>query len=386
MRYANKYFIAFIAATLLVAGFAAANPEPEPSQIAPVNLVYPDYIADYLTEPDEPAGSELTELGRSIRGVYIPLPKATSWKIKRLVRWVKDIEANAVILDLKDDRGRVTFSNKLDYAKGSPHGALKKKMAKLVIALQQANIYVIGRIVCFKDNQLARRNGASAIRDKRTGKIWKDKGELAWVDPHSHFVHQYIVNIARHGQLLGFDELQLDYVRFPVEKNARYARYPNKNGTPKRYEVIASLLSKVDKAIDLPLSIDVFGLTAYSPGDKDGLGQSLEHLAPYIDAISPMVYLANWPKKYWENPKPSKTHALVNGAVAKIRERLGDNVAVRPLLQAFKWRADNFGAAFIKNQIDAAQTGGSSGHLFWNQNGNYHQVSVVWNRLYKEDD
>ncbi len=134
----------------------------------------------------------------------------------------------------------------------------------------------------------------------------------------------------------------------------------------------------MDEAIRVPLSIDVFGVTAYQVGDPNGLGQSLEHLAPHIDAISPMLYLANFGKRYWEDPKPSRTYALVHNAVLGIRERLGEEIAVRPLLQAFSYRAKNFGPPFITRQIDAATTAGSSGYLFWNQNGNYKTLSRAW--------
>ncbi len=355
---------------------AEPDPSPSPSPIAPVHTVYPNNGID-LPVATEPAGSELTEKGRNIRGLYVPYPKLRSWKARRLVRWVKEIGANAVILDIKDDRGRITFTRELPHTKGYAHGEVRR-MARIVKALKEEDIYVIGRLVCFKDNQLVRVRPDAAIRDRRTGKPWRDRGDLAWVDPHSEVAHEHIVNVAKAAAAIGFQEIQLDYIRFPVENSARYADYPNRVGSPERYEAIAKVLSKVDHAIAIPLSIDVFGLTAYHPGDEDGLGQSLEHLAPYIDAISPMVYLANWPKRYWEYPKPSKTHALVSGAVRRIRLRLGDDIAVRPLLQAFKWRAKNFSRHFIVNQIDAATTGGSSGYLFWNQSGNYHKVAAVW--------
>jgi len=360
---------------------AAADPTPEPSppEIPPAEVVYPE-LPLIAGAPHHAPGAELTAAGRDIRGVYVPYPRLRKWPAKKLLRWLRDIGATAVVLDIKDDRGRVTFTDDLPLAQGSPHGEVRR-MAALVETLQEGGIYVIGRLVCFKDMQLARVRPETAIRDKKTGKPWRDHSGLAWVDPHSVTAHEHIASVAVAAQAIGFDEIQLDYVRFPVDSNAHRARYPNRVGEPERYEVIASLLARVDRAIDLPLSIDVFGLTAYHPGDEDGLGQSLEHLAPYIDAISPMVYLANWPKRYWDDPHPARTHALVNGAVIQIRRRLGDQIAVRPLLQAFKWRAKNFGLAFILNQIDAAETGGSSGHLFWNQSGNYHKVKVVWSRL-----
>jgi hypothetical protein len=90
-----------------------------------------------------------------------------------------------------------------------------------------------------------------------------------------------------------------------------------------------------------------------------------------------MVYLANWPAKYYEKPSHAATHMLISGAVRRIRERLGDDIAVRPLLQGFQWRAPQWGKTFLANQIDAAEAGGASGFLFWNQGGSYRLLSEV---------
>ncbi|HUT77187.1 MAG TPA: putative glycoside hydrolase, partial [Polyangia bacterium] len=348
-----------------------------------VEAVYPS-LSFAIRPPMDPPGSELTARGRDVRGVYVPYPRLRSWSPQRLASWARQIGADAVIMDVKDDHGRVTFRNDLPLAKGSPHGEVRH-MNEILSVLRQDGIYSIGRLVCFKDDNLARVRPAEALRHRRTGAVWRDRGDFAWVDPHSHVAHEHIATVARAAQEIGFDEVQLDYVRFPVESGAINAVFPRREGDPKRHEVIASLLSRVDRAISIPLSIDVFGLTAYHPGDADGLGQSLEHLAPYIDAISPMVYLANWPRRFYENPTPASTHALVNGAVRAIRRRLGDGVAVRPLLQAFAWRAKGFGTPFIHNQIDAAVAGGSSGYLFWNQSANYQRVQAAFSQLDRQE-
>ncbi|MCP4602548.1 MAG: hypothetical protein GY847_18865 [Proteobacteria bacterium] len=371
-------FICVISIALIATGLLRADPSLY--AIPAVDLVYPIVKSHVLHELDLP-GSELTEKGRNVRGIYLPISRLQSRKVREIVRWTTArIGATAVIIDIKDDRGRVTFTRELKDATKPAHG-LVKKMPKLVQALKEEGVYVIGRLVCFKDNQFPRVRREVAIRDKRTGKRWHDRGNMLWIDPYSPTARDYITSIARAAEEMGVDEIQLDYVRFPVEPNSRWARYPSQEVTLERYEAIAALLSQVDREIDIPLSIDVFGLTAYRVGDPEGLGQSLEHLAPHIDAISPMLYLANWPKRAWENPKPSRTRALVHNAVKRIRSRLGEHIAVRPLLQAFKYRALNFGPKFILNQINAAETAGSSGYLFWNQAGNYGKVAAVWRGL-----
>jgi hypothetical protein len=328
-------------------------------------------------------GSEMTERGKNIRGIYLPVSRVKTWKQRRLVRWIKTTRANAVVIDVKDDMGRIVFTDDLPYAQGSPNG-YNKKLGSLVTRLKENDIYVIARVVCFKDNLLSWAHPETAVTDARNGKKWHDRSDSRWIDPFSQLARDHITSVAAAAEELGVDEIQLDYVRFPVEKNSRFARYPNKSKGMKRYEAIAQLLQQVDNAIKLPLSIDVFGLTAYHPEDSEALGQKLEYLAPYIDAISPMVYLANWPEHYWKTPNPRRTHKVIKGAVERIYERLGENIEVRPLLQGFKWRADNWGYGFVANQIDAASNGGASGYLFWNAAGQYRKVRQVWINMDRE--
>ena len=373
----HRLYLLVFSIFLTVTSWAQATPSQQ--TIAVDGLTYPTLSEGALAPADFP-GAELTDRGRNIRGIYLPIGKLVHLRPHQLVQWLKKVGADAVIMDIKDDRGRVTFTRKLHWAKGHPHGIVPR-MARLVSALKAANIYTIGRLVCFKDNLLHRRIPDAVIRDKRTAKPWRDKTGSTWLDPYSLAAHEYIASIASAAVELGFDEIQLDYVRFPVDGESKYARYPNREGTLLRYEAIALLLARVDLEISRPLSIDVFGLTANRTGDPQGLGQSLEHLAPHIDVISPMLYVANWPRETWENATSRTAYDIVFNAVRKIRARLGDNVAVRPLLQGFKYRAVNFGVGFIATQIDAAQTAGASGHLFWNQSGSYSKVAMAWLRM-----
>lgn len=388
---------------ILLLGSVLLNPMPSkvsranpiPFAIPPVDIVYPevDNIVEESVSPIppvkkplgvpavDPAGSELTVRGKEVQGVYLPMARVSTRPIRETIRYITtEIRSSAVILDMKDDRGRVTFTNSIQYATTPPHGYYRK-MNRLIQAFKSRGIYVIGRIVCFKDNLLARTRPTTAIRDRRTDGIWVDQSGIPWVDPHSEQAHDYIVNIAREAEAIGVDEVQLDYVRFPVEPDARFALFPNRLGKQARYEAIASLLAKVDRAISIPLSIDVFGLTAFNKGDEDGLGQHLDYLAPHVDVISPMLYLANWPKPFWDKPCPSRTYGMVYRAVRQMRRRLGNDIHIRPLLQGFSYRAQNFGHMFLRNQINAALAAGSSGYLFWNQGGRYQKLADVWRQL-----
>ena len=371
----------FILLIVIAAITAVIQVKADPSKktVLEKQFYYPIFNGEVL-RPEDPPGIELTERGKHVRGVYTPISKLVHWSPKKVLSWVKTVGANAVIIDIKDDKGRVTFTNKLPDAHGRPHGIIPR-MKRLIKTLKNNDIYLIGRLVCFKDDIFSRNNPDAAIIDRRDAKLWRDRANMAWLDPFSLKAHKYIASIALKAEKFGFDEIQLDYVRFPVDGQSKYARFANREKGMQRYEAIALLLARVDMTISLPLSIDVFGLTAHTIGDTQGLGQSLEHLSPYLDAISPMLYVANFPKEIWESSDPKKVYNLVHNAVKSIRDRLEDTVAVRPLLQGFSYRATDFGVKFINNQIIAAKQAGSSGYLFWNQGGHYSKLSIAWKRL-----
>lgn len=328
-------------------------------------------IAPVFEAPDSP-GAELGEKGKRANGVYLTPDRVVSEKVETLVDEIANkVKANAVILDIKDDSGQVTFTDEIPLARHSVRGYLQK-MEKLLVALHERDIYVIGRLVCFKDQFFPIALPLAGVKEVGTGKLWRDEKGRVWIDPYSRRAHKYIAAVAVAAQKTGFDEIQLDYVRFPVDSRSEHAAFSNRWGGAKRYDAIAALLREVDSAISIPLSIDVFGLTANCDGDPNGLGQSIERLAPYIDAISPMLYLANLHDSVWRNATPETVRFRVARAVRGIRKRLPKEVVVRPLLQAFPFRAERlFGPEFIQDQIDASAQAGASGYLLWNPNGSY---------------
>jgi hypothetical protein len=330
--------------------------------------------------PDQP-GSELTDKGRDLRGIYLPTGVLLKNSVEEVVELVANkLRATAVIVDIKDDHGAITFSSALPLAKGRPHG-LVRNMRTIVERFHEKNIYVIGRLVCFKDDVSTVRRPRTAVMDRITGKVWRNPTGNAWLDPYSVEAADLIVSVAKAAVELGFDEIQLDYVRFPVDPLTRHAHFPSRKPAIKRNEVMASLLYKIDQAIDRPLSADVFGLTAFNQGSAELLGQVIERLAPYLDALSPMLYLANFPQRYWENPDYRVSYNLTYGAVSRLRARLGGSIAIRPLLQGFRFRNAIYGIRYLEDQISAASSAGSSGHLFWNQLGKYEDVARAWSKV-----
>ena len=65
-----------------------------------------------------------------------------------------------------------------------------------------------------KDNTSAAARPELAVRNSATGEPWRDNIGGAWLDPSAPGVAEYLASIAGDLAAKGFDEVQLDYIRF----------------------------------------------------------------------------------------------------------------------------------------------------------------------------
>lgn len=341
------------------AGGAELSSEPPPRSREP----------DRLTDP-------VSLHGQRARGLYFNGPMMKRLGVKGIIRTVKGANLDAVVLDIKDGEGRVTYDTKIE-AIVPQKRVFVKDFAAFVAELKAAGIYAIARVVCFSDPNLPRADHSRAVLDNRpsrAGRIWADTGHRnTWLDPYNERNHELIASIARDVESFGFDEIQLDYVRFPVDEATVFAQFPAQVDKPRR-EVILSMLRRVDAAISIPINTDVFGLTALRVGDPAGLGQSLEDWVPHVEVFSPMLYVNGM--KTWVSGGANRAERLVFAAISKLRERLGHGPVLRPFLQAFANGADYYTPAFIAEQIRGARNAGSDGFLFWHPGSNYGLVQA----------
>ena len=93
---------------------------------------------------------------------------------------------------------------------------LQEHMEELVSKCKEKNIYLIARIVAFKDPYLAEHRPDLAIRTKG-GEVFHDKKGLAWVNPYNQEVWDYLVEIGTQAAEAGFDEILFDYIRFSTD-------------------------------------------------------------------------------------------------------------------------------------------------------------------------
>ncbi len=312
----------------------------------------------------------VTEAGQNARGLYLGASFVRDHGVEAVVRHVHTARMNAVVLDLKDAEGRVHHDTAIPELVEARTGYLGDT-ATLVESLHEAGIYTIARIVCFADRSLPERHPERAIRDLRPRHdVWVSWGTGGtWLDPYHPLNHRLVVALAREAEALGFDEVQLDYVRFPVDDGTRFASYPALTEET-RTEVLMRLLRSVDEATGIPLGVDVFGLAAYRRGDPSGLGQDLEAWTRHVEVFTPMLYV-NSMRAWRREENVNRAFRLVYDGTRRLRQRLGPRPVIRPFLQAFERGADDFGPEFIFDQVRAARRARADGFLFWHPGHTY---------------
>src|SRR5438309_812156 len=224
------------------------------------------------------------------KGLFMTGYTAGGPRFDSLVGLVQRTELNSAVIDVKDERGEISWVPKSPQARMAGAGFPKMlNPARTIRRLHRRGIYVIGRIVTFQDPILAEVRPDLAIQDTHGG-IWHTRRGMAWLDPYSTEAQDYNIALAIEAVSLGFDEIQFDYVRFPTDGDTTrmWSRFKDER-LPDR--VIADFLARAGAQI-VPrgayISSDLFGLTALVSDDL-GIGQKLELIAQQVDYISLML-------------------------------------------------------------------------------------------------
>lgn len=285
-------------------------------------------------------------------------------------------EVNALVIDVKGDRGLVTYPSTVPLAivVGADHSATVSSLRELTDSLHARGIYAIARIVVFKDNVLALARPDLAVKT-RSGYLYRDREGLAWTDPFLREVWQYNVDLAVEAAQGGFDEIQLDYVRFPDGPDLVFSEASTQANRTAAITGFLALAREKLIPYNVFLSADIFGYVCWNLDDT-GIGQTLAGMLPYVDYLSPMLYPTTFQFGIPGYRDPvAHPHEVVYLSLERALARSGVSpLRFRPWLQAFKDYAFDrraFGGDEVHAQIAAAQQAGSNGWMLWNPRNVY---------------
>jgi hypothetical protein len=291
-------------------------------------------------------------------------------------------EVNALVIDVKGDRGLVAFPSTVPLAivVGADRSPTIPRLKELTDSLHARGIYAIARIVVFKDNVLALARPDLAIKT-RSGYLYRDREGLAWTDPFLHEVWQYNIDLAVEAAQGGFDEIQFDYVRFPDGSDLVFSEASTQAN---RIAAITGFLALARERLipyNVFLSADVFGYVCWNLDDT-GIGQTLTGMLASVDYLSPMLYPTTFQFGIPGYRDPvAHSHEVVYRSLERALARTGVSpLRFRPWLQAFKDYAFDhraFGGAEVRAQIAAAEQAGSNGWMLWNPRNVYSADGLV---------
>ncbi|MGI6575146.1 MAG: putative glycoside hydrolase [bacterium] len=311
----------------------------------------------------------------TVRGIYLSGYVAGDHaKREALFQLVEETELNTVVIDYKDSTGKISYMSEVPLA-GQINAGERKigDLPELLERLEERGIYTIARIVVFQDPIFAAAKPELALRNRRTGGLWRDRKGLAWADPYSQTVWDYNISLAQEAAELGFREIQWDYVRFPSDGAIKDIEYPLADDRTKSEVITAFLTYAREKLEPYPvyISADIFGLITSVDNDQ-GIGQYFEDVAGAVDYISPMVYPSHYALRTFGLPDPNKApYETVYRAIEDGQERLreGDGI-LRPWLQDFSL-GYTYGSEEVMAQIKALEDLGINQWLLWNPANKY---------------
>lgn len=392
------------------------------------------------TTPEVKKASHVT-VPAQVKAVYMSAWVASgATSREKIIDMIDKTDANAVVIDVKDYTGKISFEPKL--ATLTEEGCFENKIKDIdafIEELHAKNIYVIGRVAVFQDPCMVSKEPTWAVQNKNGG-VWKDRKAITWLDASNKNSWPYFADLARETYDRGFDEVNFDYIRFPTDGDMAAMRFSGLASSTKAH-VIRDFLKYIDqelrgglganyvapkivkavklvkgaatsslavasttpevvvpsatsligtKVYNIPefnapknrvmISADVFGLVTEASDDM-GIGQVFEDMLPYLDYMSPMVYPSHYAKGYSGYPKPATepynvVYKAMTRGVARATTMGQDPLKLRPWLQDFNMGA-TYTPAMVTAQIKAVTDSKLDSFLLWDPANKYTSGAVA---------
>ncbi len=358
---------------------------------------------DSETEPELQIGeividTEQERMPVKVKGIYISAYVAgTPNMVDSLLEQIEQTEINTLVIDLKDDFGRVACE--MDSPLVKEIGSVKvhiRDMEGLMEKLRERNIYTIARIPAFRDSHLGRARPEWCVKYP-DGSLFTDRDGNTWVNPYKEEAWDYLVEIGIQAKKLGFQEVQFDYLRFCTETSMKDVVFDEADTRGRsRTDVICEFMEyayRKLKAKGLFVSADVYGSIINSSVNANAVGQIYGELAKHVDYISPMIYPSHYGDGYYGIDYPdTHPYKVITAALQDSRRELyfaregQEHMAVvRPWLQDFtaSWLKHYipYGPDQVREQIQATYDAGYDEWLLWDASCRYD-----WSGLLSPED
>ncbi len=407
--------IIFAALSFVPATFDVSSDGTAEATVGKVYSPQPEVIE--TPEPvDDRSIVQHVPLPEQVKAIYMTSCVAGTPSFRtKLIDLIRETEINAVVIDIKDYSGTISFPAESESWRSAWLEARcgTKDMPQLIELLHDHDIFVIGRITVFQDPFYAPKHPELAVLRSDQATVWKDHKGLSFIDVAAKPYWDHIIELVRDSYNIGFDELNFDYVRYPSDGNITDTYYPQSMAGQYGMDRQANLEAffkylneqlddetkfaamrheNTGRASSTPwTSVDLFGMTTTNYDDLS-IGQVQDRAAPYFDFVAPMVYPSHYPDGFLNlgdpNDYPYKVvyHAMKTGTDRMLssttpmqgflHERIGTTTPavyrkpvytgdrLRTWIQDFDYGGD-YDAADVRAQIQASYDAGVNSWMIW---------------------
>jgi len=363
-------------------------------------------LAEVVAKPKDESKVMHIKTPDAVKSIYMTACVASTIDFKQdLVDVIDTTEVNAIVIDIKDFTGTVSFDTGKNLEGEQGTGCRAKDLSTFVESLHKKGIYVIGRVTVFQDPFYSKLHPELAVKKASDGSVWKDHKGLSFIDVGAKAYWDYIIELAKLSHQAGFDEINFDYIRFPSDGNMKDIYFSHVADILKENPTLGKQLAlenffkylkdeidaynkenEKDEILPLMTSADLFGMVTTNYDDLN-IGQVLERTLPYFDYVAPMVYPSHYPAQFNGWPDPNKVpydliHFVMGSAVKRaetlqnatttpeiVREHVSKE-QLRPWIQDFDY-GGNYGPTEVRQQIQASYDVGLDSWMLWAPSNRY---------------
>lgn len=340
-----------------------------------------------------------------MRGVYA----LEGGNLAKLLENMQGTGANCVVIDAKESYG-LTYDSQVPLAKELNACSQAVNFKKIVEECHARGVYVIARVVCFKDENMITGKPEYCICDESGEPLrFPAENNSSFASPYKKEVWDYLIDISKELASFGVDEIQFDYIRFPTgrgEGGVLPFFGADESRVPERWEVINMFLEyarcEIQDKLGIAVGADLFSIAMSSEADGRAIGQDWKSIGlTGIYSISPMIYPSHYANSaeghysgngvgsyignaFFEKPDLEPYEVVLNALVDGEKGSKQEGYAMmRPYLQAFTANYlppgfyTAYGAAEIKAQVEAVYDSGIQGWLLWDAACDYSREDLA---------
>lgn len=328
--------------------------------------------------PRKKASFEDNVMPENVYALYMTADPEVIGNVDKYIEYAKSTKINAFVVNIMDGTS-IGYPSEV-YLKYSPtaykyaNNSLEE-FQDCIRKIKEAGFYAIGRLTTFNDSFFCTDHPEYAICDNSGDPLYI--ASSYWPSAFCRYVWEYKVALGQEAvDIMGFDEIQFDYVRFP-DGTYFYERdgiidYHNQYNETKAQAIQRFLMYATDELHDCGVYVgaDVFGetcrdyVTAY--------GQYWPAISNVVDVISGMPYPDHFAQDHsyrpWEHPYDTLLDWAENAA--KRQSETPTPAIARTWVQAYnaiREPYNTYGPQEVGGEIQALLDGNlPGGFMAWN--------------------